>query len=56
VPFLQAVPVGVFDHPPPAGSHISAIQLSTLPPATRAALQTTSYYYRLRKAIGDLLP
>jgi len=47
--------VGVFDHPPPAGSHLSSIELSTLPPATREALRTTRYYYKLRRAIGDLL-
>jgi hypothetical protein len=52
---FDPVPMGVFDHPPPAGSEIKSVELSDLPPATQEALRTTRYYYRLTRAIGDLI-
>jgi hypothetical protein len=51
---FDPVPLGVFDHPPPSGSLIKSIELSTIPPSTREAARATAYYYKLTKAIGDL--
>jgi hypothetical protein len=56
-PGLGSEPIGVFDHPPPAGSNISSIQLRD-PPGTSGYLAAKGLFYltNVERYVRHLLP